>query len=85
MLAQLVREDRPLQWRASELLNELAGRHSPAAVHRAVRELVEFGVAYRSGAFVWVTPATRYLHALGAIAPQKTADEPSRPTREARE
>jgi hypothetical protein len=67
VLAQLVREDRGAQWRATELVDELAARHSPAAVHRAMRELVEVGVAYRSGPFVWITPATRYLRQLGVI------------------
>jgi hypothetical protein len=84
VLAQLVREDCPQQLRASELVDELAGLHSPAAVHRAVRELVEVGVAYRSGPFVWVTPATRYLRTLGVIAP-KPVDEPSQARREAAE
>jgi hypothetical protein len=84
VLAQLVREDCPQQWRASELVDELPGLHSPAAVHRAVRELVEVGVAYRSGPFVWVTAGTRYLRSLGVIAP-KAADEPSEAPREAAE
>jgi hypothetical protein len=84
VLAQLVREDCPQQWRASGLVAELAGLHSPAAVHRAVRELVEVGVAYRSGPFVWATPATRYLRTLGVIAP-KAVDELSRAPGEATE
>jgi len=71
VLAQLVREDRGAQWRASELVDELADRHSPAAVHRAMRQLVEAGVAYRSGPFVWITPATGYLRQLGVIGLRK--------------
>ena len=72
VLAQLVREDRGAQWHASELVEELAARHSPAAVHRATRQLVEVGVAYRSGPFVWITPATRYLRQLGMIGLRKS-------------
>ena len=67
VLAQLVREDRRAQWRASELVNELAARNSLAAVYRAMRQLVEVGVAYRPGPFVWITPATGYLRQLGVI------------------
>jgi hypothetical protein len=71
VLAALVREDREAEWRASELVDELAARHSPAAVHRAMRQLVEVGVAYRSRPFVWITPATRCLRDLGVIALRK--------------
>ena len=49
------------------LVNELAARNSLAAVYRAMRQLVEVGVAYRPGPFVWITPATGYLRQLGVI------------------
>jgi hypothetical protein len=84
VLAQLIRDDCPQQWRSRDLVDQLAGLHSPAGVHRAVRELVEVGIAYRSGPFVWLTPATRYLRTLGVIAP-KAADEPSQAPGEAAE
>jgi hypothetical protein len=69
VMGQLLREDHALQWRIGELIEELPD-HDPAAVHRALRGLIDVGAVYRSGPDVWTTSVVRYLEELGLIEPK---------------
>jgi hypothetical protein len=76
VMGQLLREDHALQWRTRELIEELSDHHA-AAVHRALRGLIDVGAVYRSGPGVWTTSVVRYLKELGLIEPKGDA-EPGR-------
>jgi hypothetical protein len=73
VLTQLLRPDHIPQWSIAELLGELDEIHA-AALHRALRQLAEAGVVYRSGRFVWVTGAIDRLSKLDMIHRRSRGD-----------